>query len=233
MLDQAFDALKTYDWGADRKVLQPIDEAVIAKNADAAARKDLETRLAAVLKAGVSRDAMDYVCRKLMLIGTAASVPTLAELLGDKNMSHMARYALERIPAPEAATALREAVGKLSGALKIGVICSLGHRRDTDSVAVLAGLLGDADQGVARAAGLALGSIRSADAAKALNEAKPSEGLKGSVTDARLACAEALLAEGKKAEALGIYKSLTGEAEPKQVRLAATRGMLACAGKKN
>ena len=43
MLDQAFDALKTYDWGTDRKVLNPIDEAVVATHDDAAARKELET----------------------------------------------------------------------------------------------------------------------------------------------------------------------------------------------
>ena len=55
---------------------------------------------------------------------------------------------------------------------------------------------------------------------------------KAAVTDARLSCAEGLLAAGNKGEALAIYKSLVGEGEPKQVKLAATRGMLACAGKK-
>ncbi len=35
-----------------------------------------------------------------MVIGTAESVPALAALLPDKDLSHMARYALERIPAP-------------------------------------------------------------------------------------------------------------------------------------
>src|SRR6185503_11166877 len=99
MLDQAFEALKSYDWGTDRNLLNPIDEAVIAVHGNDAASKELETRLAAVLKTAVSRDAKDFVCRKLMIIGTGASVPTLAEMLPDKDNSHMARYALERIPA--------------------------------------------------------------------------------------------------------------------------------------
>ena len=81
MLDQAFEALKTYDWGTDRKVLDPIEKAVVGTRDDAEARKDLEDRLAAVLKTDVSRDAKGYVCRKLRVVGTAASVPTLAELL--------------------------------------------------------------------------------------------------------------------------------------------------------
>ena len=74
MLDQAFEALKTYDWGAERSVLDPINEAAIASRSDANARKELETRLAAVLKTNVSRDAKDFVCRKLMQIGSAISV---------------------------------------------------------------------------------------------------------------------------------------------------------------
>ena len=73
---------------------------MVATHGDAAARKELETRLAAVLDSGGSRAAKDYVCRKLMMIGTAESVPALAALLPDKDLSHMARYALERIPGP-------------------------------------------------------------------------------------------------------------------------------------
>ena len=77
------------------------------------------------------------MCRKLTIVGTAASVPALAGLLGDKDHSHMARYALERIPAPEAGQALREALARLSGNLKIGVISSLGLRRDAAAVSAL------------------------------------------------------------------------------------------------
>ena len=230
MLDPAFDALKTYDWGTDRKLLNPIDEAVIATHGDVAARKELETRLAAVLKTGVSRDAKDFVCRKLMMIGTAASVPALAELLPDKDHSHMARFALERIPAPEAAQAMRDALPKLSGAPLVGVIGSLGVRRDADSVPALAALL-DNDY-AAPAAACALGDIGTPAAAKALAEAKPmrSEAARAEV-DASLACAESLLAAGKKTDAMALYKTLIGEGQPPHVRLAATRGMLMCAGK--
>ena len=232
MLDQAFDALKTYDWGADPKVLKPIDEALVATRGDAAARQVLEARLVAVLKTDVSRDAKDFVCRKLQVIGTAASVPALAELLPNKELSHMARYALERIPVPEAAQALRDALPKIDNALKIGVMGSLGVRRDVASVPALAGLLGDADVAIARSAALALGAIRAPEAARALQEAKPEKiEAKIAVTDACLACAEGLLAAGKKGEAMAVYKAFIGEDQPKHVRLAATRGMLACAGK--
>ncbi len=232
MLDQAFEALKTYDWGTDRNQLNPIDDAVIAARGNEAASKELESKLAAVLKTPVSRDAKDYVCRKLMLIGTAASVPTLAELLGDKDVSHMSRFALERIDAPEAAAAMRDALPKLAAPQKVGAIGSLGVRRDAASVPALAALLADSDAAVAAAAAYALGDIGGGDAAKALAAAKPAaDGTKRAVVDASLACAERLVADGKKAEALAIYQPLAGDGQPKHVRLAATRGMLACAGK--
>ena len=70
-------------------------------------------------------------------------------------------------------------------------------------------------------------------AAKALADAKPADAAKQAATDARFACAEALLAAGKKDEALAIYKTFVGPDQPKQAKLAATRGMLACAGKKD
>lgn len=231
MLDQAFDALKTYDWGANPQVLKPIDDAVVKSHGDAAARKDLETRLAAVLKTDAPRDAKDYVCRKLMIIGTAESVPALAALLPDKDHSHMARYALERIPAPEAGQALRDALTKVTPELKVGVISSLGVRRDAESVSSLATLLADSNAAVAQAAAYALGDIRTAEAAKALLAGKPAgDSAKLAAADASLSCAAALVAAGNKAEASAIYKALVGQSLPKHMRLAATKGMLA-AGK--
>jgi HEAT repeat protein len=232
MLDQAFEALKTYDWGTDPKVLSPIDQAVLATQSDAAARRELEDRLAAVLKTDAPRAAKDAVCRQLMIVGTAASVPALAELLPVPELSHMARYALERIPAPEADQALRDALPKVTGELRIGVISALGARRDAASVPALVALLGDADAATARAAALALGAIAAPGATTALrNTATEDPAVKVATIDACLASAEALLADGKKLEAMAVYKAFTGEEQPKHVRLAATRGMLACAGR--
>ncbi len=234
MLDQAFDALKNMDWGTDRALLNPIDDAVIAAHGDAQATKTIEERLTAALKTKLTRDGHDYVCRKLMIVGTAASVQPLAELLADQDTSHMARFALERIPSPEAGRALHESLAKLPAALKIGVIASLGVRRDSDCVADLAKLLSESDATVARAAAIALGDIGTVEASKALAGAKLADDAgKSAARDASLACAERLLAVGNKADALAIYKTLIGADLPKHVRLAGTRGMLACAAKKD
>ncbi len=230
---KALAALKTYDWGSDRAVLAPIDAAAVASHNDAAAQKALEGKLAAVLATDVSQAAKDYVCRKLSLIGSAACVPAVTPLLADEKLSHMARYALERIPDEAAVAAMRGAVPKLSGPQKVGTINSLGVRRDAASTAMLVGLLGDSNAEVASAAAAALGAIGTSEAAKALGpfQAKAPKSQKLAAADAYLTCAEHLLADGKKTEAMMIYKTL-GKSEFKHVKLAAVRGLLAAAGKK-
>jgi HEAT repeat protein len=234
-VDKSFEALKTFDWGSDYEAIVAIDDAVIATHGDAAARKDLETRLAAVLKTNASRTAKDFTCRMLSEIGTADSVPALAGLLSDKDLSHMSRYALQRIDGAESVKAIRDALPKVSGSLKAGMIQSLGARRDGASVDALYALAGDADKTIAYAAINALGKIGNAEAAKSLGNIvkKSPDDLKLISADACLVCAERLSDDGKKAQALVLYKSLSGEDQPKNIRLAATRGLLAAAAKKD
>ena len=230
-LDKAFDTLKTYDWGVDPNVLKPIDEAINASHGDAAARKNLEERLIAVLKTEASRAAKDAVCRALKNIGTAAAVPALAALLTDDKLSHMARYALERIQEPDAGQALRTALPKVAAKLKIGIIASLGVRGEATAIAPLQALLADGDAAIASAAAHALGSIGSLEAAKALDAAKPGAGTKAALADASLDCAESLIATGKKPAAKVTYEKLLASTPSKLVLAAATRGNQACADK--
>ncbi len=228
MLDQAFEALKTYDWGTDRNVVQPIEQALVATRGDAAARKDLETRLAGVLKSGAPRAAKDYACRALRVAGTAASVPTLAELLPDADLSHMARYALERIPGPEAGQALREALPKATAKLKCGIASSLGTRGEATSVPVLQQLLGDPDPAAARAAAHALGAIGSAEAHRALVAGRQSKATETVIADALLARAAQQLAAGDKQAATATYRRILARNPSPPVRQAANAGLAAC-----
>jgi hypothetical protein len=156
---RAFETLGAYDHGSSRASLMPLDEAVVASLGDAAARKDLEQRLAGVLSRKVSPVAKQYVCAKLRLIGSAESVPALAGLLADRDLAHAARGALESMPCPEALQSLRDALPKLSGLQKVGLINSLAVRRDTESVPALVALLKDPDAQVAAAAAAALDHI--------------------------------------------------------------------------
>jgi len=247
MSDKAFEALNTYDWGVEPKVLAPIDEAVIKTRGDAAARAELEAHLAAELQSSAPRAAKDYACRQLRTIGTASSVPALAALLPDPDLSHMARYALERIPDPAASAALREQLPKVSGKLKIGIISSLGTRGEDlaaapatgpfgflhgahhgGTVPLLRTLLTDSDPAVAKAAIHALGVVGTPAASQALASAQSTPGTQTAIAHATLACAEKLLAAGKKREAKADYERLLKNPPSKLIQSAADRGVQAC-----
>jgi len=233
-VDMALETLKTYDWGSDRKILNPIDQAIIATQNDAAARKTLEQGLVRVLAGGISRSAQDYVCRKLRIVGTARSVEALAALLPDEQTSHIARYALASIPDAKATEAMRDALQSVGDKLKPGIIGSLGVRRDKKSVKAMSKLLDDSDVQIAQAAAHSLALIGTSAAAMRLTSfAKNTPGnMKVTVADACLICAEQLLADGKKTEAIAIYKELNSDDQPKHVKVAATKGMLIAAAKK-
>ncbi len=231
MSDQAFEALASYDWGKDYAAIKPIEDAIVSSTGDVEARKSLEEKLTNVLSSDASRAAKDYACRQLRVIGTAASVPVIAQLLSDKELAHMARYALENNPAPEAGATLRDAIANVEGHLLIGIISSLGDRKDNESVPALAGLLNSSDATVARAAATALGDIRTTEASQTLAKSNSTDpAVVSAVTDASLSCAESLLAGGNKAAALPIYKKYSS-AEQKHVQLAAKRGLLSALGK--
>ena len=229
MLDQALETLKTYEWGVDPKAVKSIQDAVVASHGDAAARKKLESTLAKVLGTDIPRAAKDIVCRALKTIGTAHSVPALAKLLHDEELSHMARHALETNDSPEAVKALVGAIDKAPKKIKIGIISSLGAKGIGVPVAPLAKALSDKDADISTAGALALGAIGSADAVKALGSAKVNDTNKIAVCDAMLQCAENMLAHGKKSGAKAIYGTVLKIGPTEAAKIAADLGIKASA----
>lgn len=161
-------------------------------------------------------------------MGAKEAVPALSALLSNEKLNTYARYGLEPIADPTVDDALRAALPKLKGNLLIGVINSIGKRRDRKAAPALAKMMYDADSDVARAAAMALGNIGSASEMKELQSAilKTKGMTRMAVADASLVCAERLLAEGKRAEALELYASLSAPGMPKSARLAAMQGII-------
>ena len=149
-------------------------------------------------------------------------------MLNDPKLSDLARYALERYP-EEIGTvdeALRNALQKTTGKTKVGIINTLGERRDSKSVKALGELIYDSDKIVAVAAVSAIGKIGGLEATDVLAKAKDktSGDLKLVVLDSYLKCADQLAAQGRKEQALAIYKELSDKELPVVIRTAATRG---------
>ena len=127
--------------------------------------------LIALLKSNSPKSEKVKAFKPLAVFGSKDAVPAIAPYLADEELSSWARIALEAIPDPACDEALREAEGTLKGRLLIGVINSLGVRRDARAVGALAKRLGNADEAVAAAAAASLGRIGGEAATQALEKA--------------------------------------------------------------
>ncbi len=187
---------------------------------------DIEKKLLSALQSGATLPAKEYLCKKLSEVGGAAAVPALAILLMDPETSDMARFALQRIPHPSAGDVLRTALQHTTGNIRIGIISTLGMRKDAQAVSVLARLTADPDPLTAAAAVAALGHIADESALDALAQCKntASGPLRELTLDEYLKCAQAQALNGHKKKAIAAYDELSGADMPEPIRVAALRG---------
>jgi type 1 glutamine amidotransferase len=227
-LQELLEKVKTYDWGQSRLALTEVSEIIKKAHSSSAELGKIEKSLLGVLTADSTRAGKQFVCRELSIIGTDQSVSVLGNMLLDEETSDMARYALERIPGTAVDEALRGALRKAKGKPKIGIINSLGQRRYGRAVRALSRLVGDSDETVAIAAAAALGQIADSRATEALAAAKDktSGKLQMVVLDSYLRCADKLVTDGQKVQAMAIYNELRKEGMPGPIRTAAAAGLI-------
>jgi len=187
-----------------------------------------EKELIAVLRSDAPPQDKAIACKKLAIDGSSEAVADLAKLLADPQLASWSRIALEAIPGTAPDEALRKASESLEGNLLIGVLNSIGVRRDAGSVEVLTKRLGDKDEEVASAAAVALGHVGNDAAAKVLRPALTSGPAKvrSAVAQGCVLCAERLLASGKAADAIALYDEVRKTELPKQRIIEATRGAI-------
>lgn len=192
-----------------------------------------EKELIAILRSDAPKAEKALACKNLSVYGSKESVADLAKLLGDEQLASWARTPLEAIPGDEANEALRKAAGSLKGKLLVGVINSIGVRRDAGAVELLSGRLADKDADVASAAAVALGRIGNAEAAKSLQPKLDGGTLavRAAVAEGCVLCAERFLADGNAKEAAKIYDEVRKADVPAQRVIEATRGAILARGK--
>jgi HEAT repeat protein len=199
-----------------------------ASAAEAVSSAEKERELIDLLRSDAEPGQKAIACKQLAIYGGDQAVPVLAPLLANKDLSSWARIALEAIPGAAADAALREALGQVQGRLLVGVINSIGVRRDARAVEGLKAKLGDGDPEVISAAGVALGRIGGAEAAGTLTAALPKSptATRSSLAEGCIRCAEQFQAEGKYPEAVKLYDFVRNSEVPKQKVLEATRGAI-------
>lgn len=171
-------------------------------------------------------DGKSCACRLLQRIGTGKCIPAVAGLLNDEGLSHYARLVLERLQSAKADAAMRLALDDAPDQVKIGILGSLGARRDRQSVATIAELAVHRDRAVASAAIGALGRIGGEPAARCLRNLKPAAELEPMYMTALVDCGQSL----KGSAATDLYmKVLAGTS---MQRIGALKGLLAVDEKK-
>src|SRR5262249_46159509 len=120
----------------------------------------------------------------------------------------------------------------LQGRLLVGVINSIGVRRDAAAVDRLSARLDDKDAEVASAAAVALGNIGNSAAAKSLRPKLASAPVvvRSAIAEGCVLCAEHLAADGNRSEAVVIYDEVRKAEVPRQRMLEATRGAILTRG---
>jgi hypothetical protein len=115
------------EFGGDRTLASDVEQ--IIRHAEPNQHADLEARMLAVFaRPELTEAGRIFVCRMLGLIGSKACVPAVARLLDDNHTADVARLALDHIADPSVDEAYRNALRKLSGRAKAGLIGSLALR---------------------------------------------------------------------------------------------------------
>ncbi len=191
-----------------------------------------ERDLLAILRSDKPEADKALACKQLAVHASNESVSELAKLLSNERLASWARIPLEVIPGAAADEALRKATESLQGRLLVGVINSIGIRRDAEAVNLLSGRLEDKDAEVASAAAVALGRIGNAASVPPLRRALASAPIpvRSAVAEGCVLCAERFLAAGNAAEATKLYDEVRKAEVPRQRMLEATRGAILARG---
>jgi len=108
-----------------------------------------EKELLAILRSDAPAAEKALACKHLAVHGSPAAVPDLAKLLPNPQLSSWARTSLEVIPGEAADQALLTASESLEGRLLVGMINSIGFRRNANAVESLTAKLQNSDADVA------------------------------------------------------------------------------------
>ncbi|MCW5966788.1 MAG: HEAT repeat domain-containing protein [Bryobacterales bacterium] len=162
-------------------------------------------------------------CMRAAMVGDKEAAAAMLPLLNDPQLNQYARYGLVPIPDPSVDDAFRAALGTLKGDLLVGVVDSIGQRKDAKAVDALAKLMYGTEPEVARAAIASLGRISGPAATDILLEGlgKTNGAVRSAVANACLVCAEEWLIKGDRKQATSLYERLTQNDIPKPVRLGA------------
>ena len=224
--EQAWNALKTYQFGDELVPLIAIESEVRLASGSSETQSKMAAKLASFLNDETTYAGRQFICLQLRFIGTTAEVPILATYLNRPEDSDNARMALQSIDGEEALIPLRKALETFKGEALTGVIASLAHRNDTVSIPALIRWCDSDNPAVASAALAALGTFDTNESVKALMKPRESAAMEKTRWESLLRIGFARLESGNTATAKEIFSTLSDQNLPKNIRYAALEGTL-------
>jgi HEAT repeat protein len=232
-MEPLFVRIATFRDGQSRDDLIRLLEFVRDSSGSPSQLRSIEDRFLRFLQSDATAPAKTFVFEQLSVIATEASIPVLTPMFQRTETAEQARYVLARIPGPAADEALRKSLANTRGRVKIGIVNSLGQRRDAQAVPAISALLSPSDAEIAEVSAAALGKIGNGAALSTLAAArsKTSGTLREHVSEAYVTCADQLAKGGGKAAGMKVYRELIAAPEYPGVRVQALAGLAAAEGK--
>jgi hypothetical protein len=181
-------------------------------------RADEASALAVLKSSEADLHAKAMACDELGRVGTAKAVPALVGLLADEKLNDYARDGLERIPDPAAGKALLDGLKAAKGKQRIGLIITLGDRREVTAVPALAAIANTYGKESSTAL-TALAQIANEEAAEAISTvlANCTTEVKTSAAHAALLAAQRLEKGGQKEAAKKLREAASAAGVPAPV----------------
>jgi HEAT repeat protein len=227
-LERSIEKLQAYQYDKTNGVdLRWVELEIGRASVDSSVRARVEDKLIKALAQAEHNDAKQFLCRQLRTIGSARCVVQLESMLTDPAMSHMARYALGRIDAPEAHQALHRALAKTSGKTKAGLINTLVKIEYAPAASDILKLMHDSDSAVSMAAIRGAGQFGDQETLACLQQMRKNaaKALVPEIDAAVLCCARGFVSQGETASATAVYQAYYRGTYPEHLRVAGLRGL--------
>lgn len=232
-LDRAFSQLKAYGPGDSNAPLKTVEKYVDEATGRYKIRVDAEKRLVDVLKAdGASAAAKTFAGNQLYRLCDEDTIPAFRDLLRRSDTWDIARKGLEDINHPKAQQALLEALDEAKDKKAIGIMETLGNRRDPSAVNALRRWAKAGNIPETEAALTALSKIPGPEAMEALDWCRVNltRQMRPAATEAYLQCGWTSMEHGHKDTAIEIFDVLLIDFEPVEIKAEALRGMIRTLG---
>ncbi|MBC8158866.1 MAG: HEAT repeat domain-containing protein, partial [Alphaproteobacteria bacterium] len=226
---EVFGQLAAFDYGKSPSILSAVDDCINAVRGNKELRSAIERELIRIIESDAKFAAKQAACRRLLIVGSDASVGVLSAMLGSKDhkVVEAACYALSGHATPKTKAALRKALDPAgSDPGQAAIITLLGNMRDSESLGALVRLAGSKHPVVSAAAIFALGRIASGDAVASLRKllAGGNRAKCHAAAAALLQAAQELASRHKATDAAAIYKELAAAQVPGHIRRGAFIG---------